>query len=242
MLTFQKLIVKALIIGFFAGFLMCVMQIFLLNPIIFEAESYEVIDSHSHENEEESWAPSDGYERTYFTLMASVLVGVGFASVLLALISYFQLMKRSGQQITLFHGLLWGVGGYLALFLAPSIGLPPEIPGMERAPVEYRQLWWLFTAACVVIAGLVTAFSQNKYRFFAIFLIALPYLIGAPELSGLQSFHPDPGVAQAQASLQSQFILFSGLANLIFWLVIGVCAAKFLKKYSDLNTVNDVSV
>ena len=42
--------------------------------------------------------------------------------------------------------LRWAIGGFLAVNLAPAVGLPPELPGMGGAHLAERQIWWVCTA------------------------------------------------------------------------------------------------
>jgi predicted cobalt transporter CbtA len=49
------------------------------------------------------------------------------------------LAARSGHDLDARRGLLWGLGGFAALHLAPAVGLPPELPGMASADLAARQ-------------------------------------------------------------------------------------------------------
>jgi predicted cobalt transporter CbtA len=63
-------------------------------------------------------------------VLANVSMAVGFA---LMLVAAFAL---SGRRITWRSGLLWGLAGYGVFFVAPSLGLPPEVPGTLAAPLQ----------------------------------------------------------------------------------------------------------
>ena len=52
----------------------------------------------------------------------TVLIGLGYAFVLVALIAF------SGRRMTARQGVLWGAAGFVATGLAPGLGLPPESP------------------------------------------------------------------------------------------------------------------
>jgi cobalt transporter subunit CbtA len=88
-----------------------------------------------------AWAPEDGIERTVFTAMTTVLAGVGFALLLVAG------MTLRGERVDFRRGVLWGAAGFVAFTLAPTLGLPPEIPGAAAADLVARQVWWIAAAA-----------------------------------------------------------------------------------------------
>lgn len=41
------------------------------------------------------------------------------------------------------QGLLWGLAGCATFVLAPTLGLPPELPGTAAADLTLRQTWWI---------------------------------------------------------------------------------------------------
>ena len=53
------------------------------------------------------------------------------------------------------------VSGFTVFFLAPAIGMPPEIPGAEVAQLQGRQLWWLLTVMCTGAGLGLIAFGRN---------------------------------------------------------------------------------
>ena len=79
------------------------------------------------------------------SLALFVVFGVGYALLLAAV------MLALRREPTPQGGLIVGIAGFLAVALAPAIGLPPELPGMGAAPLVLRQAWWLMT---VVATGL----------------------------------------------------------------------------------------
>ena len=147
-MIFSRIIYSAILIGIVTGVVLSCLQVINLNPIIVAAESFEVDaggagnaaddhSGHSHEHSHDDWAPADGLERTTYTFLANVLASTGFAAILLAMMAQFWLARE--RNISWSQGLLWGLAGYLAVFVAPAFGLPPEIPGAVAAPVEHRQ-------------------------------------------------------------------------------------------------------
>ena len=122
-MVFRRIIFNALLAGIIAGLLFSVAQVLLINPIIFDAESYEVEHDHGgHDHSSEAWAPQDGSERIAYTVIANICSGIGFASVLIAIMSQLQAMGL--KTLSAAKGILWGCGGYAAMYVAPSIGLP----------------------------------------------------------------------------------------------------------------------
>ena len=246
----RRIILSAIFVGVIAGSLLSVMQILGISPIIFAAEVYEIeepataVASHSHGGEAasgdhhdaEAWGPEDGAERTSFSIMANILASIGFASILLALMSQLQL--QGVIQLNLTKGVLWGLAGFIAFFVVPGIGLPPEIPGVQAAVLENRQSWWLFAVVSSVVGLAVIAFTSMKFKVLGVIAITLPYVIGAPHIQGPEFVHPDPNAVTALTELHHQFIIASGFANLVFWIVLGLTSAWMLNKIvlKGLNT------
>lgn len=231
-MIFRRIIYNALLVGLMAGILLSAMQIMGVNPIIFSAESFEVEEAHSHgshAHSEEAWAPADGKERTLYTVVANVFAGIGFAAILLALMSQLQLQGMT--QLTVVKGLLWGILGFTAFFLAPGIGVPPEIPGIEAAPVEHRQLWWLLAVGSVGLGILILAFAPIKYKALGIIALILPYAVPIPHHEGPAFAHPDPAAVETLTALHQKFILLSGASNLVFWLALGAACAWVLNQW-----------
>ena len=94
-----------------------------------EKPAAEAHDHAGHDHGGDVWAPGDGFERLFFTLLSNILTGVAFGLLLTAGV------VLTGSEISLARGTLWGICGYAAVALAPSVGLPPELPGMASARV-----------------------------------------------------------------------------------------------------------
>jgi cobalt transporter subunit CbtA len=237
-MIFSRIIYSAILIGAVTGVLLSCLQVVSLNPIIFAAETYEVEavpasagDGHSDHSPDQghshdAWAPADGIERTVYTFLANVLASTGYAAILLALMSQFWLSRN--RQISWTQGALWGLAGFASLFLAPAIGLPPEIPGVIAASVEHRQLWWVFAASSVAIGLGIFAFTPAKIKALGLLFLAIPYIVGAPHVHGPMFQHSDPAAVQALVYLHQQFVVTSGVTNLVFWLLLGLgCRLAF---------------
>jgi cobalt transporter subunit CbtA len=214
-------------------------------PIIIEAEKYEGGAPHDHAAgapahdhgdavtttitdgapaqtvaaEEEEWAPADGLERTLYTSLATIVIGVGFGLALLGA------MILAGVRIEARTGLAFGVAGFIAVALAPALGLPPEMPGSGAAELGARQAWWFFAvgATALGIAGLILG-RNLVLQIGGVVLIALPHLFGAP--------HPHEFVSTAPAELAGQFVATSLAVTAIFWAVLGYSSGSFYERLS----------
>jgi len=242
-MMFRRTIYSALIVGLLAGLMLSLFQVLSVNPIIFEAEGFELEGTHdhgaynhgSHEHSEDAWAPADGLERTGYTVISNILAGIGFALVLLSVMSQVQLQGMT--QVSRLKGLVWGSAGFLVFFLAPAIGLPPEIPGIEASPLEHRQSWWILTVIAVALGLMVLFFAPLKFKIAGVMCLVFPYLTEIPHAQGPAFIHPDPQAVATLTRLHQEFILASGVSNLAFWLVLGVISAWLLNKWilKDMN-------
>jgi len=247
-MLFRRIIFCALFVGLLSGLLFSAVQYFSVSPIIFQAEEFEIAepapvlaDHHhgsaaAHVHDAEAWGPEDGTERTLYTILSNVLAGIGFAAVVLALMSQLQLQGLT--KLSPLKGLLWGAAGFIAFFAAPGIGLPPEIPGIEAAPIDNRQGWWTLTVMASGIGLAVLAFAKGYFKLLGPVLIALPFLIGAPHVAGPEFAHPDASAVSTLMELHHQFIIASGVCNLIFWLAIGGLSAWALNRKVLVNELD----
>ncbi|CAA0099262.1 Uncharacterised protein [BD1-7 clade bacterium] len=245
-MLFSRIVYASLLVGLLSALVLSAVQQWQVAPIIFAAEAYEgaeytptlaaeEADGHSHEHGHhdhshgEEWAPADGAERLFYSLMSNLFAGIGFSLVLMAIMSQLQL--RGMINLTPAKGILWGFAGFVAVFAAPAIGLPPEIPGIEAPPVEYRQIWWLLTVALTGAGIAVLIFASIRYKVAGLALMLLPHIIGAPMISGAEFKHPDPVVVAELTSLHHEFITISAVANLLFWLVIGLASSWAVSRW-----------
>jgi cobalt transporter subunit CbtA len=212
MAQFRKLALISLLAGILAGLLLTILQHYLTQPLIFAAEQLEVsTPQHSHE-----WQPAEGFQRNFFTFLFNTLTGFGF-SLLLSAGMY--LKNHNGY----LRGLAWGLAGYAVFFIAPALGLPPELPGTESAALLSRQTWWLFTALLTAGGLFCSCFGETRnWKLSGLILLVVPHLIGAPQ--------PDFESSLASEVLQQQFVIFSAFNNGVFWLVLGAVAGMLLKK------------
>lgn len=242
----KNLILSAAAAGVAAGLVTAVIQHVTTTPLIIEAEKYELetpaapdhgagasihqpspagapVSSQgivaSPSSAAEEWAPAGGFERTLFTSLATAVTGVGFGLALLGA------MALAGIAINARTGLAFGMSGFIAVALAPALGLPPEIPGSGAAALDARQIWWFFTVAATVtgVAGLVL--GRNVWlRTAGVALIALPHIVGAP--------HPQQYISTAPAELAGHFAAASLAVTAIFWAVLGYASGAFYERFS----------
>jgi cobalt transporter subunit CbtA len=213
MAAFRRLVFAALCAGLLAGVFAALAHHIGTVPMILQAEAYErpMPTAHGHPT---AWEPENGAERTAYTLLADVLTGVGFALLLGAGLSL------RGGEVGWREGLFWGLAGFATFSVAPSLGVPPQLPGNEAAPLFDRQLWWLGTAVATGGALALMAFTTRaRWAILAVILIVLPHLYGAPE--------PAAQVAGAPPALVHRFIVAATVVNFLFWLILGASTGYF---------------
>lgn len=221
----------ALVAGILAGLLLTGLQYIEVIPLIHEAENYEspgsgdhghAHDSHAHDHDGEAWTPNDGLERLAVTILSNVLAAIGFG--LLLSVSFGVLAAR-GRIFSWRAGLLWGLAGFGIFNLAPSLGLPPELPGSDAAPLAGRQSWWIMTVLLSAFGLGLIAFARPAYlKVLGLVPIALPHIIGAPI--------PDHHGGLAPAELAQRYVYASLITNALFWLALGALAALLHRRFS----------
>jgi cobalt transporter subunit CbtA len=236
MSLFRNIVFTAVIAGLLSGLLLTVMQSFSTVPLILQAEVFENAApeaGHSHDaspaasataspaehhHGEEAWAPADGFERFIYTAAADMLSAIGFALVLVAASEAFGGFK--GWR----GGLMFGIAGFLAVILAPGLGLPPELPGMPAAELGPRQIWWVSTAVCTAIGlGLLAYTRSAVFAALAVVLLIAPHLVGAP-------LPPSHGTA-VPMDLHARFVNAVYATNLVFWAVLGALAGIIRERF-----------
>lgn len=249
-MLFRRLILLSLCVGFLAGAILTLAQQFQSTAIILQSEQYEVVsapaetahsDSQQQNDDEAKWVPEEGIERLIYSLLSNVLTAMGYSAILLAIMVYYQL--TASKTLGLAKGAFFGLLGYATFFVAPSLGLPPEIPGTEAATLAFRQLWWGATVITTGLGFMLVLFKPSKYRALYIglgaVLLLLPHLIGAPKISGAEFFHPDPAVVETLMQLHHQFIIAVSIVNFIFWLTMGLFCAWVLARWVFNDRISD---
>lgn len=210
---FRQLSWTALIAGTLTGLLMTLIQTLQVVPLIVAAEHFEqgstlaVVEGHGH-----GLAPEGGIDlpldRTLRTTLSNMLAGIGFALVLGAA------MQLRGERSGLRQGLWWGAAGFVTFFAAPSLGLPPELPGSWAAALGERQLWWLLTVSLTALGLALLAFGvKRRWHIGGVVLLLIPHLIGAPQPLAAGGTVPE--------ALAQQFWLATTLSSALFWLALG---------------------
>lgn len=201
--------------GLLAALLLTLLQSFWVAPLILQAETYEnapaaEVHEHAegavaaHTHDAEAWGPEDGWQRVLSTTGGNLVVAVGFALMLAGLYT-LRTPSRTSQ------GLLWGLAGYATFVLAPTIGLPPELPGTAAADLAQRQIWWVGTAASTAVGIALIVFGKHwALKILGVATLAVPHIIGAPQ--------PEVHSMLAPETLEAEFKIASQLTNAAFWL------------------------
>ncbi|CAM2782031.1 cobalt transporter subunit CbtA [Pseudomonas gessardii] len=218
--------------GLLAALLLTLLQSFWVAPLILQAETFEnapvVTEVHehapgtaAHSHDAEAWAPEDGWQRLLSTTGANLVVAVGFALMLAGLYT-LRAPTRTAQ------GLLWGLAGYATFVLAPTLGLPPELPGTAAADLAQRQIWWIGTAASTAAGIALIVFGRNwLLKILGVAILAVPHVIGAPQ--------PEVHSMLAPQALEAQFKIASQLTNVAFWLALGLISAWLFRRNRDVQ-------
>ena len=220
---FTKIITTAIFAGFITGVVSAIIQLIFLQPILLHAELYEV-GSLVHFGNNNSAAdhgkiPFD-LQRNGLSILFSALVYTGYAFILVALIAY---VSSLDLEINNASAILFGVCGFFTVHLAPSFGLPPELPGAAAADVVPRQVWWVFCVLATAVGIWVISFGGNfMYVFIGIILILIPHLIGAPE----PEFFSGPTPPELASHFASRALAIGGVA----WIFLGYLCGYFWRK------------
>ncbi|WP_020178685.1 CbtA family protein [Methylopila sp. M107] len=243
---FRNIVFTAAIVGLLAGLAMTAIQHFGTQPLIVKAEVVEQANAakaaephdhatagahdhaavtateeaaaSGHEHGADEWEPADGIERFSWTLVANIVSGIGFALLLVAA------SELRGGLTSWREGLLWGLAGFAVFTLAPSIGLPPEAPGVEGAPLMDRQIWWVATAIATAVGLALIAFSRSPIAAIAaVALIAAPHVVGAPK---------PPAPPAIPHDLEHGFVVAVIVTGFLFWAILGALAGVLRPRFA----------
>lgn len=219
-----RIFASAVFAGLAAGLIAALLQFWLITPLILEGEKYETGELvHFGQPHTDSAAPSDaghdhspadeedGLGRHLLTVAMNMVTWTGFALVLVALASL------SGQRLSGSSGILWGLAGFAAIQLFPAMGLPPELPGTPAEDIVLRQYWWTGTvAASVAGLGLIFILRTPLSLALGALALALPHVIGAPELPYYGGIAPP--------ELAALFVARSLGVGAVTWAILGFIA------------------
>jgi cobalt transporter subunit CbtA len=244
---FRRMCLAAVAAGLLAGVLISVVQHFTTTPLILRAEEVEragfpgtgwgaSVDGgvgsaaserhagggHDHGfTADSALEPSGALERALFTALADVLVGIGFAFVVVAAFAW-----KGGEKVRAWTGIFWGAAGFAVFTLAPALGLPPELPGSFAADLAARQLWWASAAGSAAVGLGLLAFGRNAaLKVLGLVVAVIPHVVGAPRPESVGG-----GVAP---ELASQFAASSIVVNAMFWVLLGWLSAVFYGRFDE---------
>ena len=194
-----RTLLTGLLAGLAAGAVLTLLYIGKIQPLIMAAEGHEQgVDV----------ALSAPFMRFFDTFLFNILNGVGFGLLLAAV------LVMRGRPTGVGRGVLWGAAGFAVFVLAPAVGLPPELPGSIKAPVEERQIWWLLTVVATTGGiGLLALQARRTLKGAGILLILLPHILGAPRAEVYGEVLP--------AELAAAFVGVSIGTMALFWVVLG---------------------
>lgn len=249
-MIFQRLIWTALVTAVVVGSLQTGVQRWQAERLIGAAEVYEAqktavptipaqaVEGAAHGHDEgaaQAWAPENGAERTGWTWVANILHAFGMALLVFAAMGVW-FYQRGAPSLTANASLrvagLVAAAGWLSFHLWPSLGLHAEVPGMDAAPLQARQIWWALAVGCAAGACAIAGFARGPWRWLvAAALLALPFVVGTPQLQGdaLAGFGPEAHAAMAQ--LSAQFILATTWVALSFWLCMGLVGGLAFQRW-----------
>ncbi len=258
--TFRPIVFAAALAGLIVGVVVTIAQQFGTVPLILAAEVYEkaaeaeataaasVLSqpatsdtqtapamstaaepaAHDHEHAAEAWEPEDGLERNVFTALFNIIDWIGFGLLMTGAIV---LLRRP---IDWREGFLWGLAGFVTFVWAPSLGLPPELPGIPASELGPRQVWWIGTAIATAISLGLVAFKRTPWAAaLAVVLFALPHLIGAPELEKIETNVPE--------TLSHQFTVAVLLTTLLSWSLLGGLVGYFYRRFAAAEGITSLA-
>ncbi len=221
----KHLLTSAVLAGVAAGLLAALLQFAFVIPPLLEGELYET-GARTHFSatgspQSERGAPGlgDDLARHAMTVGFNVVTYTGYGLILLALML---LAQRGGMALTPRNGLIWGLCGFIAVQLAPALGLPPELPGTPAGEVGPRQAWWAGTILVSAIGLALIAFGRGPLPLAGIALLLAPHIVGAPKL--------DTYWGVAPPELSAHFATLSLGTAAAGWAALGFFAAWFYSR------------
>ena len=255
-MIFPRLIGAALVTAVVVGSVQTGVQRWHAAPLILAAEGYEdqkVVTPkpaeslaapahaqdaapHAHDHgPAKQWEPENGAERIGWTWVANILHAFSIALLVFAVMGVWLYRRGApvlGTRASLRLAGMVAAAGWLSFHLWPSLGLHAEVPGVQVAPLVARQVWWVLAVGCAAGACAVAGFSHASWRWLvAAALLALPFVVGAPQLQG----DPMAGFgAEARAALEqlgAKFIWATTWISLSFWISMGLVGGLAFQRW-----------
>ena len=221
----KNLFVSAICAGIVAGLIAALLQFIFVIPVLLEGELFETGarlhfgNDGSPQSDRGVPGFGDDWGRHSMTVAFNIITYTGYGLILAAMISYAAL---KGSIIPSRQGVIWGLCGFIAVQLAPAIGLPPELPGTLAAEIGPRQMWWLGTIVATAIGMGLIAFGRSYLPLCGIAIILIPHLVGAP--------HLDAFFGVAPPELAAEFATLSLGTSAAGWAVLGYVVAEVLRR------------
>ncbi len=239
-MLFQRLIWCALGVALLLGSAQSFLQRLQTVPIILAAEvlveaksgtspaphaAQAHVDGAANAHGEEEWTPAEGFERTAWTWVANVLHAFSMALFALAAMGWWT--YRRGDTTGRFKlAFAVAASGWLSLHFWPFLGLHAEVPGMQAAGVHARQVWWVLTVICCLLACATLAVGKRTWKFaVAPALLVIPFIVGAPQHSGDALAGFSGAAHDKMAELGQQFAWGTTWLSISFWALLGILNA-----------------
>ena len=220
-----RIFASALAAGVLAAVLITALQSFTTLPMILHAENLVAQAPMDHsamdhgDGHGDGWAPENGGERLIATLAANSATGIAFALLLVVGLTLGERKADIGK------ALLLAAGGFSAFTLAPSLGLPPELPGLPTADLVGRQVWWAITVGSALGALACFVYAQpTALKLLGVILLIAPHVSGPPPVT--------TDVSVVPAILAIHFAASSIALNAAFWGLLGLFSALFYARFA----------
>lgn len=218
----KQLFTSAVLAGLVAGIFAAALQLIFVVPLLIEGETFEqgqvvhftTVENGTIETPVGNPDVMAQLPRHVGTLAMNMVAYTGFAFLMVV---GFGIAQRAGHKIDGRSGLIWGLAGFLAVNLAPSVGLAPELPGTIAADMFARQMWWLGTVLASIAGIASIAFVRAPWGMITgAALLAAPHVIGAPVLDTYYGIAPP--------ELASHFAARALAVAAASWAVLGATA------------------
>jgi cobalt transporter subunit CbtA len=249
MSAFRAIVFAAALGGLSAGLAATAIGALGTGPLIARAETYEKAEGsapaapaaqapardHVHapgtpaHDHGPAWEPADGLERGAYTALFNVVNWFGFALLVAGALVLFR------RPATWREGLLWGFAGFAVFVLAPTAGLPPELPGIPAAPLGARQLWWAAAAGSAALGlGLVALTRSAWLAALGIAIVAVPHVVGAPQLAQVETDVP--------IALSQRFADLVVVSAFLTWALVGAVTGHGLGRFAARESVAEAGL